>query len=103
MKRTRNHIAAWLAGLAVLVVAGAAAAAGIIPFLSPDEGAAILLPAKEETTTAANPIATILSRYEWVLALIAVLIFLAIAFWGFRHHFDLLSRHNENTLREPWE
>jgi hypothetical protein len=38
-----------------------------------------------------------------VLALIAVLIFLAIARWGLRHGFDLLSRDSENTMREPRE
>jgi hypothetical protein len=104
MRRRLNRIAGALAILVVLVIAGVGAAAGegMVPFLSSDEDAVLFVPGEQETATQ-NAVAPILLQYEWVLALIAVLIFMAIAAYGFRRGFDLLSKHSETTMREPWE
>jgi len=102
MKQRLTRFAGTMLGLLALVVVSAAAAAGAIPFLASDNHAPLRLPGEPEGTTV-DPLTTILSQYEWVLALLAVVVFLAIARWGFRSGFDLLHGRNESSMHEPWE
>ncbi len=96
--RTAYRVGAALGGVIVLLVASAAAAAGHMAFWRQELN--LLAVRSDAGGDAPHPLTLALAENEWALALGAVLIFAAIAAWGFHEGFDLLHNRPENRTPE---